>query len=576
MKKIKEYMLCLTGIFMCVCYFQMSVLAEDIIEETDEESMYEEIIEEDPEVNMDLYEVRGETVNIALDGIKIYSEAYEVCKSVNVEREKAGLEELIIDECLMENAMLRAAESVVYYSHLRPNGMKVSSMISGKLLGENISNVDTTAEDVVTAWMNSDGHRENILTNWYDSIGVGCFETEGIRYWSVLFGYNYGYSDRIDAMENYHQDIETSVDIEVLKNRLELYILNAEDQNWTDWETIGSIEGAVNDNISIRVAGAYVNEYGYREMFILSPESVKLVSEDENIVVINESGGTVLNSTGTTVIYAELMSNPSIRSEIIPVSVQDNTLKEYPNTDVYEFVQNLYQRILNRNADDEGLQQWYQQLTEGSKQGVDAAWGFVFSDEYLNKHTSDMEYVTTLYQAFLQRDVDEEGLKNWTGLLKKGMSRCFVYAGFANSEEFKSLCRQYQIESGEIKLYEPEDQSIGVTEFVFRCYDIFLNRIPDQKGLKQWTANLLNGNSAKEIVKGFIFSPEFESYDLSHNEYIEKLYMGFFDRPSDPIGAFGWITLLNMGENPEKVFEGFADSDEFRCLVEQWGLCSQW
>ena len=53
--------------------------------------------------------------------------------------------------------------------------------------GENIAVGQTSSRSVMTSWMNSDGHRANILTDRYTGIGVGAVKVNGICYWVQNF-----------------------------------------------------------------------------------------------------------------------------------------------------------------------------------------------------------------------------------------------------------------------------------------------------------------------------------------------------------------------------------------------------
>ncbi len=53
--------------------------------------------------------------------------------------------------------------------------------------GENIAMGQRTPQEVMNAWMNSKGHRENILNASFDTIGVGYYEENGVYYWVQLF-----------------------------------------------------------------------------------------------------------------------------------------------------------------------------------------------------------------------------------------------------------------------------------------------------------------------------------------------------------------------------------------------------
>lgn len=124
---------------------------------------------------------------ITISGTRHYDAAYEVLAIVNKERAKVGLSPLTMDQDLLEAAMKRAAESCVDFSHTRPNQTMCSSA-SSKMNGENIAAGSRTAEGIMTIWMNSPGHRANILTDDYQSIGVGCFEQGDTWYWVQAFG----------------------------------------------------------------------------------------------------------------------------------------------------------------------------------------------------------------------------------------------------------------------------------------------------------------------------------------------------------------------------------------------------
>ena len=104
-------------------------------------------------------------------------EAYRVIQLVNKERSKAGLNPLGIMLSLQNTANTRAKELSASYSHTRPDGKDFSTAYDLSLdytaLGENIAKGQDTAEEVMNSWMNSDGHRANILNEKFTHIGVG-------------------------------------------------------------------------------------------------------------------------------------------------------------------------------------------------------------------------------------------------------------------------------------------------------------------------------------------------------------------------------------------------------------------
>lgn len=116
-----------------------------------------------------------------------YASAYEVLNIVNQRRAENGLEPLTMDRDLLDAAMLRAAEITVRFSHTRPCGLDCWSACY-KAYGENVASGYATPTAVMTGWMGSSGHKQNILDSDYSSVGIGCFYYNGTYYWVQLFG----------------------------------------------------------------------------------------------------------------------------------------------------------------------------------------------------------------------------------------------------------------------------------------------------------------------------------------------------------------------------------------------------
>ncbi len=124
---------------------------------------------------------------IAVVGKRYFNEAYEVLNQVNQQRAAAGLSALTMDKDLLNTAMMRAAETSTLFSHTRPTGQSCFTA-SNKMSAENIAVGQSNAAQVMNSWMNSEGHRNNILNSRNKSIGIGCFKTNGITYWVQCFG----------------------------------------------------------------------------------------------------------------------------------------------------------------------------------------------------------------------------------------------------------------------------------------------------------------------------------------------------------------------------------------------------
>ncbi|MNI62065.1 Cysteine-rich secretory protein family protein [compost metagenome] len=110
---------------------------------------------------------------------------------INQERAKAGLPALTMDANLLRIARIKAQEMVDknYFSHTSPTygtpfKMMQSNGITYKTAGENIAG-NPSVEGAVKAWMNSEGHRKNILSNAYNYIGVGVVKSDVYGYMLV-------------------------------------------------------------------------------------------------------------------------------------------------------------------------------------------------------------------------------------------------------------------------------------------------------------------------------------------------------------------------------------------------------
>lgn len=116
----------------------------------------------------------------------------QVVALVNAERAKVNLPALTMTQELNHVAQIRAVETTQSFSHTRPNGSSFSSVlsengISYRRAGENIAWGQKTPEAVVNAWMNSEGHRANILNKDFTSIGIGYYLNGSTPYWVQLF-----------------------------------------------------------------------------------------------------------------------------------------------------------------------------------------------------------------------------------------------------------------------------------------------------------------------------------------------------------------------------------------------------
>lgn len=118
----------------------------------------------------------------------------EVVRLVNIERQKEGLAPLTYSEELSKVARIKSQDMAnnKYFSHNSPTygdpfTMMKSFGIQYKTAGENIAKGYSSAQSVMNGWMNSSGHRANILNPSFGKIGVGYVNINGTTYWTQMF-----------------------------------------------------------------------------------------------------------------------------------------------------------------------------------------------------------------------------------------------------------------------------------------------------------------------------------------------------------------------------------------------------
>ena len=151
-----------------------------------------EIIQANPQVsNPDLI-YPGQVLNIPQISQSVLSYESEVIRLVNEVRRENGLKALTANWELSRVARYKSQDMLNkgYFSHTSPTygtpfQMSKAFGLSFRTAGENIARGYPTPQAVVNGWMNSSGHRANILNASYTQIGVG-YVAQG-NYWTQMF-----------------------------------------------------------------------------------------------------------------------------------------------------------------------------------------------------------------------------------------------------------------------------------------------------------------------------------------------------------------------------------------------------
>ena len=132
---------------------------------------------------------------ITIPSVPTTSQENEVARLVNAERAKAGLPALKINWQLSRVARYKSADMAErgYFSHYSPTYGTPFHMMENfglrfSAAGENIAYGQRTPAEVMRDWMNSPGHRNNIMSRSYTEIGVGLAKNKnGVCYWTQMF-----------------------------------------------------------------------------------------------------------------------------------------------------------------------------------------------------------------------------------------------------------------------------------------------------------------------------------------------------------------------------------------------------
>ncbi len=134
-----------------------------------------------------IYQVMLHITGDAIDGSLINPNTFEeeCLYYVNQYRQSAGLKPLKLSKELSYAASIRAREIVRVFDHKRPNGTDCFSVLSQgqyRYAGENIACNYSTAEKVVVGWMDSPGHRANILDPRFEEMGIAVYINPMLEY----------------------------------------------------------------------------------------------------------------------------------------------------------------------------------------------------------------------------------------------------------------------------------------------------------------------------------------------------------------------------------------------------------
>ena len=127
------------------------------------------------------------------------------------------------------------------------------------------------------------------------------------------------------------------------------------------------------------------------------------------------------------------------------------------------FVIRCYQLFLDRDADQDELRDWVEAMSNGTTAAADLIDSFIRNEAFENRGLSDEDKVEILYRTMLGREADAEGKAGWVNALGKGYTLQQIINGICGSPEFMAVCSDYGISAGTLKIAAKTVNRKGIT-----------------------------------------------------------------------------------------------------------------
>ena len=240
-----------------------------------------------------------------------------------------------------------------------------------------------------------------------------------------------------------------------------------------------------------------------------------------------------------------------------------------------DLANNLYEQVLGRAPDPDGMAFWTNELKSGNRTVADVVDAFFLGDEYTARQISNEEFVRGLYAAILGREADDEGLAYWVQCLEESNTRRGLLHVFVQQSEFADMCGKLGLQQGSIEPQQPAENNHNLTRFVHRMYAKALGRNPEMDGLNHWCGRLLDDTiNLQQLAENFLLGDEFNAQGNRDESFIRTLYLTFMDREADAGGLAFWKSQLENGGQRRDVLAFFASSSEFKQVSAEFGLAA--
>ena len=254
---------------------------------------------------------------LSVSGTLVYSEVQKFVDLLNEERAKLGLEPHKLDKEMMDLAAERAVETMVYFSHDRPNGLIKDA---GECIAMTYGIAD--ASDAINLWKSSSAHWGILMAKEWGRIGF-----VPITYKSGNGKYKTNYVINLWNYQGYAPTEVTSNDINITKtiNIKSNYINNVSIKTDTDYNVLEIITspGQTFQGISVLSTGVGVDENSY----ILNSECGIWKSTNPSVATVDQNGMITAVGAGKTDIYFYLNGDADVKVIKKTVKVKETAQK---------------------------------------------------------------------------------------------------------------------------------------------------------------------------------------------------------------------------------------------------------
>ena len=239
------------------------------------------------------------------------------------------------------------------------------------------------------------------------------------------------------------------------------------------------------------------------------------------------------------------------------------------------FLNNVYQIMLEREADEEGKTYWYNKIINNDTGILNFVNQILDQDEFGQLNISTEDFIKRNYTLLMSREPDEEGFNYWINKLGGNSTKdqkLTVINEMAHSEEFMGKVNELGIMFKKFEeINNKEDKVEEVVEdidiFIRDAYEHILGRQYDNDGLTYWKKQLVSQEKgALDLINKFIDTDEFKARKLSDKDFIKSVYEVLFNRSADDGGLNYWNGIFQKDKSTfrnKNIIFNIADDKEF-------------